>query len=133
MDSNLTNLAQLRETALRCKNLSAELAAAVAGAIEDVLGTAAKEFPAAELAVPAAGWTGAGPYEQVIPVEGVKAGMDNLALYPVNVADPKERAAYEAAVGCLAPAAESLDGQVKLTAYTLPARDFTVLLKGVWT
>ena len=85
------------------------------------------------LTVPADGWTGTGPWTQTVSAEGVTAGMENLTLSAVNMADAAAREAYEKALGCLAPNAESVDAGVKLIAYEQPETDIQLILKGVKT
>ena len=87
------------------------------------------------LTVPADGWTETetGLWEQTVSAEGVAAGMENLTLSAVNMADAAAREAYEKALGCLAPNAESVDAGVKLIAYEQPETDIQLILKGVKT
>jgi len=91
----------------------------------------AAEFAPVLLAVPASGWTGTGPWEQTVAAEGVTVEMENLVLTAVNLADAAAREAYEQALSCLAPNAESVDGGVKLIAYERPEIDIQLILKGV--
>lgn len=78
------------------------------------------------------GWTGdAAPYTQTIAAPGVKAGMNNLTVNPINITNDEQRAQYEKAISCLLPVAETGDNTVTLKAHTMPEMDFIMMLKGV--
>lgn len=98
----------------------------------DKLKKASDCFGPVNLNVMQTAWTGTeAPYTQTIAVEGVTSGMNNLTLNPINIINKTERTKYEAAIGCLLPNADILDGQVVIKAHTLPKMDFVLVLKGV--
>ena len=71
MSSKMTSVDQLRQTALACQGLAAEVAGAAADAIAEV----ADALPVGwSVTLTAAGWTGsAAPYTQTAAVAGVRA------------------------------------------------------------
>lgn len=71
MSNKMTSVDQLRQTALACQGLAAEVAGAAADAIAEV----AEGLPVRRsVTLTAAGWTGsAAPYTQTAAVAGVRA------------------------------------------------------------
>lgn len=70
MNTDLTNLAQLRQASLAAQGLTAQVAGAAADAIEEV----AAGLPVRRsVTLTAAGWAGSGPYTQTAAVSGVRA------------------------------------------------------------
>lgn len=70
MSNKMTSVDQLRQTALACQGLAADVAGAAADAIAEV----ADALPVRRsVTLTAAGWAGSGPYTQTAAVAGVRA------------------------------------------------------------
>ena len=106
MKTDLTNLAHLRLAALAAQGLTAEVAAAVADAIEEV----AERLPvrrSVTLKSAATSWAGSGPYTQTVAVEGVRADEAGQLVRIVPVSTSED--AWEAAgVKCTGQGAGAL-------------------------
>ena len=93
---------------------------------------AAVTFGPVTVTVPAANWSGSGPWTQTVSVAGVTAADNNLGIYPVGVADNDARKLYEKAYGCLAAEADTVAGGVTLICRDAkPEIDFQIIVKGV--
>lgn len=86
------------------------------------------------ITLPAASWSGEGPWTQTVTVSGVTASDNHLHVYPVSVADADARKLYEAAYACLDVAAESGAGWIKFTCREKkPETNFQVIVEGART
>ena len=93
---------------------------------------AAVTFGPVTVTVPAANWSGSGPWTQTVSVAGVTAADNNLGIYPVDVADNDARKLYEKAYGCLAAEADTVAGGITLICRDArPEIDFQIIVKGV--
>lgn len=118
MKTDLTNLDQLRQTALAAQGLTAE----VAGAAADAIGEVAAGLPVRRSAtLTAAGWTGSGPYSQTVAVEGVRADEAGQLVQPVP-ASASRTAWRDAGVEC----AGQGNGSLTFTAQERPEGDIPV-------
>jgi len=110
MSSKLTELAQLRATALETKGLIGDVAAAAAADIEAAMPRRRT------VALSAAGWTGtAAPYTQTVEVTGVRADEAGQMVQIVPAAASRD--AWDAAgVQCTAQGA----GMLTLSAQNKP-------------
>lgn len=105
MSNKMTSVEQLRQTALACQGLAAEVAGAAADAIAEV----AEGLPVRRSAtLTAAGWAGsAAPYTQTAAVAGVRA--DEAGQLVQTVPASASREAWNAAgVQCTGQGAGSL-------------------------
>ena len=125
MSNKLTSVAQLRQAALACQGLTADVAQAAAEAIGEV----AAALPVGRsVTLTAAGWTGSGPYTQTVSVEGVLA--DEAAQLVQVVPASASREGWEAAgARCTGQGA----GTLTFEAGEKPAGDLSifVILQGV--
>lgn len=104
MSNKMTSLDQLRQTALACQGLAAEVAGAAADAIAEVAGA----LPVRRsVTLTAAGWTGSGPYTQTAAVAGVRADEAGQ-LVQVAPAAANREAWNAAGVQCTGQGAGSL-------------------------
>lgn len=107
MSNKMTSLDQLRQTALACQGLAADVAGAAADAIAEV----AEALPVRRIVtLTAAGWAGSGPYTQTAAVAGVRADEAGQ-LVQVAPASASRGVWREAGVECTAQGAGKLTFQ----------------------
>lgn len=118
MSNKMTSVDQLRQTALACQGLAAEVAGAAADAIAEV----AEALPVRRsVTLPAAGWTGSGPYTQTAAVAGVRADEAGQLVQAVPASASRE--AWNAAgVQCTGQGA----GTLAFEASEMPGADISV-------
>lgn len=118
MSNKMTSVDQLRQTALACQGLAAEVAGAAADAISEV----AEGLPVGwSVTLTAAGWTGSGPYTQTAAVAGVRADEAGQ-LVQVAPASASREAWNAAGVQCTGQGA----GTLAFEAREKPGTDISV-------
>lgn len=87
MNNKMTSVDQLRQTALACQGLAAEVAGAAADAVAEV----AAGLPVRRsVTLTAAGWAGSGPYTQTVSVAGVRADEAGQMIQAVPASVSRE-------------------------------------------
>lgn len=104
MSNKMTSVDQLRQAALACQGLAAEVAGAAADAIAEVAGALPVGW---SVTLTAAGWTGSGPYTQTAAVAGVRADEAGQ-LVQVAPASASREAWNAAGVQCTGQGAGTL-------------------------
>ena len=114
MPTKLAALAALRQGLLAAKTYAAEqisaLAEAVSGLLEDLEASKAEKSQSLSADLPAAGWSGPGPYSQPVQVAGVPAATIALlaCAHPESDAGEEPRAAAGACITCFTPGAGTI-------------------------
>lgn len=118
MSNKMTSVDQLRQTALACQGLAAEVAGAAADAIAEV----AEALPVRRsVTLTAVGWVGSGPYTQTAAVTGVRA--DEAGQLVQAVPASASRGAWNAAgVQCTGQE----NGTLAFEAREMPGTDISV-------